>query len=104
MTALFACVPLLHVGLGIAMVAGGFDGKDAPPPIIGWLFIVIAGIFILSGWALSACIILAGRKIKRCRSWTFCLVVACFMCLMMPFGTFLGVFTVIVLMRESVRA
>ena len=33
----------------------------------------------------------------------YCLVMAGIECLFMPFGTVLGVFTIIVLMRESVK-
>jgi len=33
----------------------------------------------------------------------FCFVVACIECLFMPFGTVLGAFTIIVLMRPSVK-
>ncbi len=33
----------------------------------------------------------------------FCLVMACVACLFMPFGTVLGVFTIIVLARPSVQ-
>ncbi len=33
----------------------------------------------------------------------FCLIVAGIECLLMPYGTVLGVFTIMVLMRESVK-
>ncbi len=47
--------------------------------------------------------LLAGRKLARRRSWTFCLVVASIECLFMPYGTVLGVFTIIVLLRPTVK-
>jgi hypothetical protein len=104
LTALFACIPLIHFGIGVAMVAGAFDGKDAPPAFLGWLFIVFAGFFILCGWTLAACLIVAGRRLRQRTHRRFCLVVAGLACLMMPYGTVLGVFTIIVLMRDSVKA
>jgi hypothetical protein len=74
------------------MLCGAFDGKDAPPAVI-----------IVTGWTLAGVIIAAGRKLKRRVSRTFCLVVAGIECMMMPFGTVLGVFTIVVLTKDSVR-
>jgi hypothetical protein len=45
----------------------------------------------------------AGRYLSRHVNRTFCLVVAGIECVFTPFGTVLGVFTIIVLMRDSVR-
>ncbi len=85
------------------MVCGAFDGPEAPPPFLGWFFIIIPGVFILAGWTLAGLIITAGRKLRRRTSHTFCLVVAGVECMFMPFGTVLGVFTIVVLMRDSVK-
>jgi len=103
LTALFSSVFLIHVGIGIAMVSGAFDGKDAPPRAFGWLFILLPGFFILCGWTLAVFIAMAGRRLKKRVSRMFCLVVAGCECLMMPFGTVLGVFTIVVLMKDSVK-
>ena len=103
MTALFSCLFLLHVAMGIAMLCGAFDGKDAPPKILAWFFIVIPSIFILAGWMLAGFIIVAGRKLKRRVDRTFCLVIAGIECMLMPFGTVLGVFTIMVLMKDSAK-
>ncbi len=103
LTALFSCLFLLHVAMGIAMLCGTFDGKDAPPKVFAWLFILFPSIFILIGWTLAGFIIAAGRKLKRRVAWTFCLVVAGIECVLMPFGTVLGVFTIMVLMKDSVK-
>ncbi len=102
LTALFACFPLIHVALGLFMVFGDLNGEP-PPPFMGWLFLVIGGFLVVSGWALAALIIAAGRKLKRRISRTYCLVVAGLECLVMPFGTILGVFTIITLTRDSVK-
>lgn len=102
-TALFSCIPFLHVAMGIAMLCGAFEGENPPPRFFAWLFILFPAVFILVGWALSVVIIIAGRKLKRRTSRTFCLVIAGIECILMPFGTVLGVFTLIVLMKESVK-
>ncbi len=103
MTALFSCIPFVHVGIGIAMLRGVFDGKEPPPHAAGWIFIILGSVFILLGWGLSIAIIIAGRKLRRRKSRTYCLVVAGLECMMMPFGTVLGVFTLVTLMKESVK-
>ena len=59
---------------------------------------------IVSGWTMAACVLAAGRMLARRRRYLFCLVMAGIECLMMPLGTILGVFTIIVLSRESVKA
>ena len=103
-TALFACIPMIHLAMGIAMLSGAMDGgHDAPPRFLGWLFIIFPAIFILAGWTLAGFMIAAGKRLQRHRSWMFCLVIAALECFFMPFGTVLGVFTIIVLMKDSVK-
>jgi len=46
----------------------------------------------------------AGRCLAKRRSRVFCMVIAGFSCLGVPYGTLLGVFTFIVLGQPSVRA
>jgi len=103
-TAFFSCIPIIHVAVGIAMIFGGLDeGKNPPPAFVGWLFVALGSVFILMGWTLAVCIFIAGRCLKRRRRRMFCLVMAGIECMQMPFGTVLGVFAIIVLMRESVQ-
>jgi len=104
--AFFACIPLVHLALGLMMVlCPQFFGpaKDQPPPFLGWLMVIFAGLFILAGWILAALVAWAGRCLQRRQHYTFCFVMACVACVFMPFGTVLGVFTIIVLHRPSVR-
>ncbi len=61
--------------------------------LIGAAWFVGSGaVNVVSGWCLW----------KR-KSRTFSLVVAAFNCVHMPIGTVLGVFTIVVLVRDSVR-
>jgi hypothetical protein len=53
---------------------------------------------------MATCILMAGRCLSRRKGYSFALVMACVECLFVPFGTILGVFTIVVLSRESVRA
>jgi hypothetical protein len=105
LAALFACIPFLHLFIGIAMVEGwgDFASEDEVSGVMGWFFIVFSGAFILAGWAFAVCLAFAGRFLARRRRYYYCLVMAGIACMFMPFGTVLGVFTIIVLLRESVK-
>ncbi len=104
--ALFSFFPIIYLILGILFLIAPhrMGGSPPPPPFLGWIFIIMGGGFILVGWAFAVCVILAGRFIVRHKHYIFCLVIASLNCLFMPFGTILGVFTIIVLMRPSVKA
>ncbi len=103
-SALIACVPFIHLGMGIMMVLGGLEGeKNPPPPFIGWVFIGFSSFFILFGWALAIASFFAARFLVRKTHYTFVLVLAAIICLFAPIGTVLGVFTILVLVRDSVK-
>ena len=107
LTALFSLLPLFHLLLGWTMIARGLDSegqRDPFAPVIGWLFVFFASGAIVLGLAFAACLAIAGRNLVRRRGYTFCLVVAAISCLFVPFGTVLGVFTLVVLLRPSVKA
>jgi hypothetical protein len=104
--AFFSCIPIIHVCIGLMLVFGGpsMGGSGSPPPAsFGWIFVIMGTAAILIGWICALLIFLAGRSIKQRRHYTFCLVVAGIACLWMPFGTVLGVFSFIVLLRPSVK-
>lgn len=104
LTALFACFPLIHLGIGVFMLVKPEAFKPRPPPeFLAWIFIGVAAAIILAGWTLALLFVLAGRNLTRRRRYLFCQVVAGIGCLFMPFGTVLGVFTLLVLSRPSVK-
>ena len=96
LTALFACFPLIHVAVGVSVVSNAFERPHAPPAAIGWNFVAVGGTLVACGWALAVAILIAGRKLKKRVSWTYCIVMGAIECMLMPFGTILGVFTLIV--------
>jgi hypothetical protein len=105
-TALFACIPFLHVFIGLAMISGKFFEEangSAPPPFIGWLFVIMGLVFILLGWCLALFMVVTGKKLKSRKNRMFCMVVAGVECIFMPFGTVLGVLTLIVLNKDSIK-
>ncbi len=113
-TGLFASLPLLHVAVGIALLSGAFPqpvangqmpGANAPmpPAAFGWVFITLGGLAVLFGWTCAGLIVFAGRCLAHRMHYTFCLIVAGIECLFVPYGTVLGVCTLLVLLRESVK-
>ena len=98
----FACIPIIHLIIGIVMLTGAFGG-DGPPPVVGLLFVMMGLTFITLGWTLAICLIVSGRRIARRTNYKFCIVIACISCACSPFGTVLGVFTIIVLVRPTVK-
>jgi hypothetical protein len=105
MMAFFSCFPIIHLVLGIVMIVAPekMDSSGQPPPaFIGWIFALIGGAMILAGWILAACVIAAGRCLAKRTHYMFCFVMAGIQCIL-PFGTVLGVFTIIVLVRDSVK-
>jgi hypothetical protein len=105
-TAFFSFIPIIYVVIGILAVCipGSFEGEgDAMPAFFGWIFIIIGVVLIVLGWAFAACIIIAGRSLARQVHYLFCMVMAAIECMLMPFGTVLGIFTIIVLARPTVK-
>ena len=102
---LFGFFPIFHLIIGVSMLTGNLGGSEneVPPIIFKLMFILIPIIFMLCAWSFSICLIIAGRYLKRRKKYTFCLVMAGISCMFAPFGTVLGVFTIIVLMRPSVK-
>src|SRR5262249_4597764 len=106
-TVVYSSFPLIHVFIGLMFMLNpqGLAAKGDPTfPIryFGLAFVVIGGAFVLFGWTLGALTAYAGRCIKRREKYMLCLIVACLNCLHMPLGTILGIFTLIVLSRDSV--
>lgn len=131
LTMVFALIPLIHVTIGASMLTNanllefhseqttghGDNLEPAPlpmqqstavrsavPSIVAWMFVVFGATFVIAGEALGICLLMAGRALARRRSYLFVFVVACVQCVFFPFGTALGVFTLIVLTRPSVKA
>ena len=106
----FSCLPLLHLGMGIAMMAGAFpveaeiEGNiEVAPNLFAWMFIIMGALFFLLGQAVSIGVIVSGRFLKQRKNYMYSFVLSCLICFFVPVGTILGVFTIIVLSRESVK-
>jgi hypothetical protein len=106
--ALVASIPIFHFLLGVALVLLpqrlGAPKEALPATFVGSFIMLFTGTWLIVGWTLVVCTVIAGRSLQLRKRYLFCFVIACIegaMC--MPFGTVLGVFTIIVLLRPSVK-
>ena len=99
---LFGSFPLIHVAMGLMIVSGRMGGAS-DGAWFGWIIVFMAGLFVLLGWGLGIATILSGVAMRKFQKRTFSVIVAGILCAFFPFGTVLGVFTLVVLMRPSVQ-
>src|SRR3954462_5859480 len=92
--------------MGYVLLSGRFDGKGANPlpPEIGWVFLGLGAALLVLGLAYLVLLLLAARFLRTARHRTFCVVVAALSGAFVPFGTVLGVFTIVVLVKPEGRA
>ena len=108
LAALFSFFPLLYTALGVIFIFASRHGtpkpeEELPPEFLGWIFAVVGALLFVIGIVMAICILIAGRSLALRKRYAFALVVACIECLFIPFGTILGVFTIVALSRESIR-
>jgi hypothetical protein len=110
-TALFSCFFLLHftmflvLGLNPQFFNNGANHAANPPP--AGLFLGVAafiGVLILAGWTFGGLQIYAGRCLRKRRHRTFILIIAGLETCFIPWGTAIGVWTILLLQRPGVRA
>jgi hypothetical protein len=106
--ALWASIFIIHFFMGVALLLNpeGFFGKAEknPPAFFGAIIMIFTGSIVLAGWTIGGLTIYSGLCIKRRARRTFSIVMAGINCALFPFGTVLGVMTIIVLLRDSVRS
>ena len=96
---LYACMGLLITGFANSMP----PGREEPPPefLAAFLGVIGLGMFaLLMGFAVLK--FYAAKCLKARQSRGFCMFAAAVTCLSIPFGTALGVITLIVLNRDSI--
>jgi hypothetical protein len=80
------------------------QANNAPPPeVFFYMMIMFYCVFGVIFLTVSVLNLLSGLFLRRRKNRIFSLVVGGLNCVQIPFGTVLGVFTLIVLMRSSVR-
>ena len=101
--ALLFCLPLLHLAMGITLTLGGFSQEEPVLGILGVAISVVVGVIILIGWGLALLVFLAGKNLDRQTKYQVCLYGAGVLCIFIPMGTILGVFTLVTLQDDSVK-
>ncbi|MBL8850929.1 MAG: hypothetical protein JNG89_14720 [Planctomycetaceae bacterium] len=104
--ALGGCCGGVYFVMGVMMALGQMNGNDRPEDteMIGRVMSSVSALAIVIIWSIAILVAVAGRRILQRRNRNYCIVLAGLMCLNVPVGTALGVFTLYVLVRPSVKA
>jgi hypothetical protein len=126
LTMLFSCICIIYIVMGIWLARGGpanatwttstttnsgvtfstpviTQQSPPPPPAFGYMIAAMGGCAVIFGWALGTLTIISGRRLAHQRSRIFSMVMAGINCIYFPLGTLLGIFTIVVLARDSVK-
>jgi hypothetical protein len=82
---------------------GSANSQTQMPPGFGAIMSAIFGALFLLSALYALCIFLAGRRLRSHRNMLFIQIVSGLNCLAVPYGTVLGVFTLIVLSRPQAK-
>ena len=83
LAALASLIPLIHVGIGIAIITGALNGNSdsPPPPFLGWMFVGFGSGAIVLGELLAALNLYSAYKMSRRQGRVFSIVIAGINCL-----------------------
>ena len=100
----FSLLPLIYIGIGIlALCVAPGDANGEVPKVFACFLIALGAVVMIMGLTVSALIIFAGRSLSKRKRWIFCFVVACLECIFIPFGTILGIISIMLLLKASVK-
>lgn len=101
---LLVCFPLVYLAIGAGLLLKALGaGPDGASGFVGIFFVVMAGTCVVCGGVLALCLFVAGRSLAARRRYVYCFVIGVVSCFFVPVGTVLGIFTILVLMRPSVK-
>lgn len=107
---LVSCLPLLYVLIGSLMVIAGFyppgkggAGETMPFFVVGGVFLTVGGILCTIGLILAICVLACARRLYKKRKYVYCLTIAAVECLFFPFGTIIGVLTIVLLANHDIK-
>jgi len=104
MTAFFSLFGLGYAAMGFMFVNFPVpDGQNPPPEWFGLMFGIVGTVMAVLMWALAAAKLRVAKALRERTMRTFCIVVAVLTMLGIPFGTLLGILTLLVLGRPSVE-
>jgi hypothetical protein len=107
---LIVSLPLLFQLFGLMSLSESSTTRGSTPPEVGSIFsiyrsmlFVYVFIGLLIGLSYAIATIVSGRCLARRKWYGFSFTVAYIQCIYIPFGTILGIVTLNVLLRDSVR-
>jgi hypothetical protein len=80
------------------------SSAQAPPAIMFRIFAGVIGLIIICGWTLGALTAYAGHCIKKRKHKIFIYVMAAINCIWIPYGTLLGIATILLFQWPEVQA
>ncbi|MCC6546833.1 hypothetical protein IT570_06650 [Candidatus Sumerlaeota bacterium] len=108
--ALCGCFPIIHVIVGGTMLLNGStvndpvaDNAAGGAQAIGGIFMVVGLLIIVISWVVAGLMAYAARCLQLRKNWLLCTIVAGLLCLSFPFGTAIGVLTLINLFKPEVK-
>ena len=97
-----AAVPAFYASLGLDLVFNA-AAPDTPRAETGWRILVTGMAWVLGAFAYVLLLITSARAIRQRRRYRLVQVTNALSCLFVPFGTALGLVTLVVLRDEAVR-
>jgi hypothetical protein len=99
------CCAVGYIGFITLFVGAATQAsREGPPPVVVSGFLGVAGIVVFTVVVAIACLnLLVANWLLARRNWTAIIVMSALNCLSIPLGLALGVFTMVVLNRPTVR-
>lgn len=100
-------ISVIFMGIGTIAVSGVI--ADQPHDmaetlvVLGLLFFAAPMIFLVIAWTAATLVLFAGRRIAKRTNLTYCQVIAGLECLCFPFGTILGIISLITLTKAEAK-
>jgi hypothetical protein len=95
-------IPLYLLFFGL--VAAFFDTHPSPGvTYMGWVMLVMSVVLGVAILAFVGAVIFAGLELRKARRYGFCFAMAVIQCLHLPWGTLLGVFTIVALNKPEAK-
>jgi hypothetical protein len=104
LAALAGLLPIIHLVLGIGLLTDLPSSESAMGGVVAGLALVgVALVLMVAFFGMSWAAFRSAKNLAAYQNHGFCVAVACVECIFFPLGTTLGVFTLIVLLRPSVK-
>jgi len=108
LTALFSLFPVIHIIFGAGILSGAFPTgtpeEEFPTKLVGSIFLGVGTAVVVTGMVFAGLIAYAGKNLKKMQRRTYCLVIAGAICAIFPFGTVLGVLSLLVLLKPEAKS